>query len=216
MKRFKCRDKEMDNVTFAGVEINRGTDGFQLHQQRYISTLDTLSDSSTFQRYRSLRAKLSWAAHTRPNVSCATAQAGQVTDSMYAKEPLTYIKELNVVVKHLRKTASFTLKYPKLDINSLTLKEYTDASYANNFDGSSQLGYIIFLADASGKYQPIVWSSHKSRRVTRSVPGIETMAFADEFDAAYSLKHDLQAILKQSVDILMYTNSLSLFDVITK
>jgi hypothetical protein len=42
------------------------------------------------------------------------------------------------------------------------------------------------------------------------------MAFADGFDAAYSLKHDLQTILKRSVDILMYTDSLSLFDVITK
>jgi hypothetical protein len=28
MKRFKCRDKEMDNITFAGVEINTGTDSF--------------------------------------------------------------------------------------------------------------------------------------------------------------------------------------------
>jgi hypothetical protein len=85
---------------------------------------------------------------------------------------------------------------------------YTDASYANNFDGSSQLGYIIFLADASGKCQPIVWSSHKFCRVTRSVLGSETMAFADGFDAAYSLKHDVQTILKRSVDILMYTDSL--------
>jgi hypothetical protein len=74
-------------------------------------------------------------------------------------------------VKHLRKTALFTLKYPKLAINSLTQEVYTDASYANNFDGSSQLVYIIFLADASGKCQQIVWSSHKSRRVTRSVLG---------------------------------------------
>jgi hypothetical protein len=75
MKRFKGRDKEMDNVIFSGVEICTGTDGFQLHQQRYISTLETLSDSSTFQRYRSLRAKLSWAAYTRPDISCAIAQA---------------------------------------------------------------------------------------------------------------------------------------------
>jgi hypothetical protein len=41
------------------------------------------------------------------------------------------------------------------------------------------------------------------------------MAFSDRFDAAYALKHDLQAILKRSVDILMYTDSLSLFDLIT-
>jgi hypothetical protein len=73
----------------------------------------------------------------RPDISCAIVQAAQVTVSMYAKEPLTYIKRLNAVVKHLRKTASFTVKYPKLDFNSLTLKVYTDESYANNFDGSS-------------------------------------------------------------------------------
>jgi hypothetical protein len=42
------------------------------------------------------------------------------------------------------------------------------------------------------------------------------MAFADGFDAEYSLKHDLLTILKRSVDILMYTDSLSLFDAITK
>jgi hypothetical protein len=93
---------------------------------------------------------------------------------------------------------------------------YTDASYANNFEGSSQLGYVIILADSSGKCQPIVWSSLKSRRVTMSVLESETMAFADVFDAEYSLKHDMQTILKQSVDILMYNDSLSLFDVITK
>jgi hypothetical protein len=42
------------------------------------------------------------------------------------------------------------------------------------------------------------------------------MAFADGFDAAYSLKHDMQTILKRSVDILMYTDSLSLVDVVTQ
>jgi hypothetical protein len=42
------------------------------------------------------------------------------------------------------------------------------------------------------------------------------MAFADGFDAAYSLKHDLQIVLKRSFDILMYNDCLSLFDIITK
>jgi hypothetical protein len=130
---------------------------------------------------------------------------------MYAKEPLTYIKGLNAVLKNLQKTASFTLKYPKLDINWLTLKVYMDASYANNYDESSQLGYITFQADASGKCQPIVWSSHKSRRVTRPMLESETMEFGDGFDAAYSLKHDLQTILKRSVDTRMYNDSLLFF-----
>jgi hypothetical protein len=157
MKRVMCRD--IENVTSTGIEINASTDGFLFHQQQYIFKLDKLSDLSIFQRYRSLRAKLSWAGNTSPDISCAISHASQVTDSMYAKEPLTYIKGLTAVVKHLRKASSFTLKYPKFDINSLTLKVHTDASYANNFDGSSQFGYIIFLADASGNRQSIFLSS---------------------------------------------------------
>jgi hypothetical protein len=48
MERFKCRDNEVDNIIFAGVEIKTGIDGFRLHQLRNISTLDALSGSSTF------------------------------------------------------------------------------------------------------------------------------------------------------------------------
>jgi hypothetical protein len=42
------------------------------------------------------------------------------------------------------------------------------------------------------------------------------MAFVDGFETAYSFKRDLQAILKRSFDTLMYTDSLSLLDVLTK
>jgi hypothetical protein len=52
--------------------------------------------------------------------------------------------------------------------------------------------------------------------VTRSVLGSETMALADAFDMAYALKHDIETIVKQNVPIVILTDSLSLFDVITK
>jgi hypothetical protein len=42
------------------------------------------------------------------------------------------------------------------------------------------------------------------------------MALSDVFDAAYIMKHDLQAILKQKVPLTLHTDSLSLFDVLTK
>jgi hypothetical protein len=83
-------------------------------------------------------------------------------------------------------------------------------------DGSSQLGYIIFLADGNGACQPMFWSSHKSRRVTRSVLGSETMALADAFDMAYALKHDMDMIIKQKVPIVILTDSQSLFEVIPR
>jgi hypothetical protein len=100
--------------------------------------------------------------------------------------------------------------------HTFRLQVYSDALYANNPDGSSQLGYIIFLADENGNFQPLFWCSHKSRRVTRSVLESETMALADAFDMAYALKHDIQTIIKQRVPIVIITDSLSLFDVIIK
>lgn len=77
-----------------------------------------------------------------------------------------------------------------------------------------KLGYIMFLTDATETCQPLVWSSHKSRWVTSSVLVYETMALADGFDMAYILKHELKAILGQESPIAVYTDSLSLFEVI--
>jgi hypothetical protein len=108
------------------------------------------------------------------------------------------------------------LKYPKLDKDSLHLRVYADTSFASNRDDTSQLGFEIFLADKHDNCQPMVWPSYKSKRVTRSVLGAETMALANAFDAAYSLNHDMQGMLQMGVPITLYIDSLSLFDVITK
>jgi hypothetical protein len=48
------------------------------------------------------------------------------------------------------------------------------------------------------------------------VLGAETMALADAFDAAYSLKHDMQGMLQKEVPITLYTDPLSLLGVIIK
>jgi hypothetical protein len=43
------------------------------------------------------------------------------------------------------------LKFVKLDINTLQLFAFIDASFANNKDLSSQIGYILVLLDGSNK-----------------------------------------------------------------
>ena len=169
-----------------------------------------------FSDFRSLRARLAWATLSRPDIACAVAQSAQVNEDAFNDDPKTHIKRLNAVVNHLRKTMNRVLKFPKLDRNNLSLRVYSDASYANNSDGTSQIGYIIFLCDASGYCQPLFWSSKKSKRVTRSVLGSETMALADSFDMAFTIRHDLQNITRIQIPIIILTDSLSLFDVLTK
>ena len=60
------------------------------------------------------------------------------------------------------------------------------------------------------------FSSHNSRRVVRSVLCGEVYAFADAFDYAYTLKHDLQTILDTTIPLHMITDSKSLFELNTK
>lgn len=50
----------------------------------------------------------------------------------------------------------------------------------------------------------------------RSVLGGEVYAFADGMDVGLTLKHDLEGIVGRSIGLRMFTDSKTLFDVITK
>jgi hypothetical protein len=139
--------------------------------------------------------------------------AAQVTEKSFS---VTAIKAMNKTILHLKATPKKGITYPRLDRTSLRLKVYADSSFANNEDLTSQLGYLVLLTDKNDRCNIIHYSSHKSRRVTRSVLGGEVHAFADAFDYAIVLKRDLEAMLSQEIPLTMLTDSKSLFDVITK
>jgi hypothetical protein len=81
-------------------------------------------------------------------------------------------KDLDDLIKYL-KTSPMPLKYQALDLDSAHLRVYANASFANNPDLSSQIGYTVFLTDKHGRANLIAWSSRKCRRVTRSVLAAE-------------------------------------------
>jgi hypothetical protein len=139
--------------------------------------------------------------------------AAQVTEKSFT---IQKINDLNKVMKHLKTHPSQVLRFHKLVNASLKLKVYAYSSFANNDDFTSQLGYNILLTDKTDQCNIIHYSRHKSRRITRSVLGGEVYAFADAFDFAFALKHDLQAILCQTIPLTILTDSKSLFDVISK
>jgi hypothetical protein len=113
----------------------------------------------------------------------------------------------------LKAYPQLTLRYPKLEKSSLRLLAHSDASLHNNEDLTSQLGYVILLADSSGTCCVISFRSFKSKWIARSSMAAETMAFADTFDAAYSIKNDLGSILGRNRPLLILTDSKPLFDV---
>jgi len=167
----------------------------------------------SFDKFRSVRAALSWLCHSRPDICCDVNRACQVTDKSFE---LRHVKALNKTIRRVRATMDFALKYRPLDMQSLHMRVYSDASFASNDDHSSQLGYIILLSDKDGTSHVLAYCSKKSKRVVRSIMAGEVFAFSAAFDHAFVIQHDLRRILKHPIGLKMFTDSKQLFDVITR
>jgi Reverse transcriptase (RNA-dependent DNA polymerase) len=168
-QKFNSRERQFDHFTFAGVDISTEDDGqFALSQTVYIRKLVVLPEEAIFPEFRSMRAKLSWLTHTRPEIAHFVNSAAQVTEETF---DLSHVKLMNSTIKALKKTAERKLLYQNLELKSLRIVSYADASFANNEDLMSQLGFITFLTDKTGRCNLVHASSHKCRRVTRSILG---------------------------------------------
>ncbi len=107
------------------------------------------------------------------------------------------------------------LRYVSLDSTKLLLVIFTNSSFVNNRDLSSQIDYVICFADS--KHVNIVhWSSIKCKRVTRSVLTAELYALANDSNLEAVLKATLFNILDRLTSFVFYTDSNSLYNCLIK
>ena len=161
----------------------------------------------------SVRSAFAWLAHSRPELCCAINRDAQVTTSTFREK---HLKELNQVIKHANATQTLSLMYAPLEVETLHLGVYADASFASNDYLSSQPAYIVLLCDGHSRCHVMNFSSSKSRRVVKSIMAVEVYAFADAFDAAFIVKNDFERIYDQHLPLVMLTDSKQTFDVITR
>lgn len=81
-----------------------------------------------------------------------------------------------------------------VDVSSILLADLLDASFASNADLTSQLGYVVMLADASEQANILHHLSVKSKRVVRSVLAAVLFAAIHAFYYVSSLKTTLNKI----------------------
>ncbi|KAM4061465.1 cwf18 domain containing protein [Hirsutella rhossiliensis] len=121
------------------------------------------------------------------------------------------------------------LTYIPIDLANAKLIVFTDGSFANNKDLSSQLGFVIALVNETEtartkdqfgiKGNVLHWSSTKCKRVTRSVLASEIYGMVNGFDIGISLATTIRKItdrLNLPLSLIVCTDSFSLYECLVK
>ena len=175
---------------FTGFLIDEDRHSFFIDQNNYLRKLESLPKDATFGEFQSMRMKLAWLSNSRQNCLFEIAQLAQITDEMFKKSAPTIIRRLHKATKYAVENR-IRLRIPTLEKSSIRVVGFSDSSFANNEDYSSQLGYIIMIVDQNNLAAPIYIRSYKSRRVNRSALSAEVIAFSDMFDISASLIAEL-------------------------
>ena len=212
---FDMGEEEDLPCDFTGFYLRRDGDSILQHQRSHLKNSETLQSSATFPDFRSMRMKLAWISHTRADVLFEISQLAQITEERFQKERSACIRRINKAVR-FAKNHDIAIKVPKLWFETLRVVGYSDSSFANNWDLTTQLGHIVLLVDGNGRAARISFNSYKARRVVRSAMPGEVIAFSDMFDVAVTLVQELCTINNRKVSLQLLTDSKSLLDVISK
>jgi hypothetical protein len=119
------------------------------------------------------------------------------------------------------------LRYVNIDLRFAKLIIFANGSFANNRDLSSQLGFLVTLANEERTHNSfeligniIHWSSVKCKRVTRNVLISEIYGMVNGVDIGIALLTTLQMITTQldlpEILIMICTNSFLLYECLVK
>lgn len=147
------------------------------------------------------------------------AQAQQPTDADIAK--------LNKRLQWQMANLDRGIRLRPMDLRKAKLMVFTDGSFANNADCSSQIGFVVALAvedrthtDFTMTGNVIHWSSTKCKRVTRSVLASEVYGMVSGFDIALALATTLKMITTRldipDIPMVVCTDSYSLYECLVK
>ena len=122
------------------------------------------------------------------------------------------IRELNKRLSQQIQNLYRGLKFIILEAKTLQLLVFIDASFTNNKDLSSQIGYIIILANATKKANIIYQSLIKYKRVTKSVLASKLYRIAYSFNIAIAIKSTVDKVLQINLPLILCTNSKLLYN----
>ena len=227
-------------IEFKGKQLKLVYDGnnkqyiLNLNQAKFIEAIkggkvsskklkDTIA-AEDMSEFRSVAGCLQWVSgQTRPDVASAVSLSSRGTKSTYQN-----LHDMYQAISHLQKTKDDGFNMVPTRINEATLVVcYSDSSWANAKDYTSQHGTLIMLADPKGtdvdtSTTLLDWKSSRSARVCRSTLAAETSACDTALDRGSFLASMLTELItdvpsyKQQMTnrLITVTDCRSLYDVL--
>src|SRR5580692_7050629 len=228
---FMTKDREKltssSPIKFNGGSITSKGNSLTLTQEQHCQNLKTVSPEAINltssrgvtrkmvlpkEQYIAQRARGAYIATVcQPEAAYDLSSAAQVTEPTEED-----VKKLNKRLMWQSDNSSRGLDFIPLKA-PFKLVVFTDSSFANNSDYSSQIGYIIVLADKDNKANILHWSSTKCKRVTRSTLASELYGMANGFDVGAAIKGTIEKVMKlESLPLILCTDSKSLYECLVK
>ncbi|KAI0996927.1 hypothetical protein K3495_g11256 [Podosphaera aphanis] len=212
--KFTAKPKEHlttnKSISFNGCILSLHEDGSidlcQKGQGNKIELINAKSDDSK-QIYVEQRARGAYLASICQPEACFDLSVAAQRQDPSVDDIIKLNKRLNWQKRNIKRG----LKNIVLSISSAKLFVFVDGSFANNIDLSSQIGFVIVLANEEPqedykftlKGNIVHYSSNKAKRVTRSVLASEILGMVAGADIAFAisttLKNDNRSI-KTSAD----------------
>ena len=213
-------------MDFNGAKLTLQDGYLWLQQKGQASKINTVDPqaSDRAQRYMEQRARGSYVASI-----CQPETLFDISIAAQIQAPDE--KDCTILNKRLQRQIDNQqrgLKYIPINLATAKLIVFTDGSFANNKDLSSQLGFVIALVNETERTNKqfkiegniIHWSSTKCKRVTRSVLASEIYGLVNGFDLGIALATTVKMITDRiglpPVPLIICTDSYSLYECLIK
>ena len=191
-----------DSFTHCGRDVSRDSQGaVVVGQIKFAANLTPIQMTTNrhkvpptddeLEQARSALGGLSWLAkQSRPDLSFDVSRLlADIT-----KGSRKALQEINETIERAQKSPLELRFPPGLDMDQCLVGCFSDASWGNRSDGSSQAGYIHCLMgpdalkDRETPLAILAWSSHKIRRVCRSTLSAEAQGLCIGVEGADYIK----------------------------
>ena len=213
-------------LDFNGAKLTLEDEIVVLKQKGQGTKIDLIDTRATdrAQRYVEQRARGAYIASIcQPDASFDLSVAAQAQNPDEAE-----CEKLNNRLKWQMGNIQRGLRYVPIDLTTAKLMVFTDGSFANNKDLSSQIGFILTLVTETARTDNqfdirgnlIHWSSTKCKRVTRSVLASEIYGMVNGFDVGLSIATTVRMITDRlglpAIPLVVCTDSFSLYECLVK